>query len=136
MPRATCSGAPPHSWTRRIRCDHDGILVIRAEISNLFDGDQTYVVTEPRGNPAQMAAVRVQPLGELLKQALKSGRDGTHMLLQPRDRGRESRRRERLQHIVDCSLLEGCNRIFVVSCNKHDMAASARLAGDHRPAVA
>ena len=52
----------------RVGRDHQRVLVVGMEIGNLISGDQTHVVAQPRSDPAQMAALRVQCLGELFKQ--------------------------------------------------------------------
>ena len=50
---------------------HHRLLVVRAEVRNFLNRDQTHVVAKPRGDPAQMSTLRVQRLGELLEQVFK-----------------------------------------------------------------
>ena len=114
-----------------VRRHHRRVLVVRAEIADLADGDQPDLATLRRGDPAQMAAVA--RLGQALQQAVEPRRRAADALLQAPDRGGEPRRRERLQHVVDGPLLERLDGVLVERRHEDDVAAAVDLARDLDP---
>ena len=68
-----------------------------------------------------------------VQRRIEPGRRRSQPLLHARHGREQARRRHRLQHVVDCALVEGGDRVLVIGGDEDDMTAPASLARNFQP---